>query len=245
MFPVPFGTFRLIIVSLAVFAQIYLFWRIGRAIRSTHPSGRLTFWAVVLIGAAIGTLFFANWHIMYRPIPWPDPPTLAQAVLFYVPAVWSFGSIFSALLRNHFYTRAAERTARSPPFSAHMMLRAAGGTHAFWKRKIRNLMLPMLDGWEVCRRLRQASEVPVIMLTARAEEVDRGAGLTLGADDYVVKPFSPRELMARVRAVLRRAPLPDPGRKARLSHADVVLDLDKRQLRVAGRWRAPRASAPF
>ena len=100
---------------------------------------------------------------------------------------------------------------------------------------ILDLMLPKLDGWEVCRRLRQRSEVPVIMLTARAEEVDRVAGLTLGADDYVVKPFSPRELMARVRAVLRRAPLPDPGRKARLSHADVVLDLDKRQLRVAGR----------
>jgi DNA-binding response OmpR family regulator len=100
---------------------------------------------------------------------------------------------------------------------------------------ILDLMLPKLDGWEVCRRLRQRSEVPVIMLTARAEEVDRVAGLTLGADDYVVKPFSPRELMARVRAVLRRAPIPDPGRKARLSHADVVLDLDKRQLRVAGR----------
>jgi len=77
---------------------------------------------------------------------------------------------------------------------------------------ILDLMLPKLDGWEVCRRLRQTSEVPVIMLTARAEEVDRVAGLTLGADDYVVKPFSPRELMARVRAVLRRAPLPDPGR---------------------------------
>ena len=100
---------------------------------------------------------------------------------------------------------------------------------------ILDLMLPKLDGWEVCRRLRQRSEVPVIMLTARAEEVDRVAGLTLGGDDYVVKPFSPWELMARVRAVLRRAPLPDPGRKARLSHADVVLDLDKRQLRVAGR----------
>lgn len=100
---------------------------------------------------------------------------------------------------------------------------------------ILDLMLPKLDGWEVCRRLRQRSEVPIIMLTARAEEVDRVAGLTLGADDYVVKPFSPRELMARVRAVLRRAPLPDPGRKARLSHADVVLDLDKRRLRVAGR----------
>ncbi len=63
---------------------------------------------------------------------------------------------------------------------------------------ILDLMLPKLDGWEVCRRLRRASEVPVIMLTAREEEVDRVAGLTLGADDYVVKPFSPRELMARV-----------------------------------------------
>ena len=100
---------------------------------------------------------------------------------------------------------------------------------------ILDLMLPKLDGWEVCRRLRQTSEVPVIMLTARAEEVDRVAGLTLGADDYVVKPFSPRELMARVKAVLRRAPRPNPGRKARLSHADVILDLDKRQLSVAGR----------
>jgi DNA-binding response OmpR family regulator len=100
---------------------------------------------------------------------------------------------------------------------------------------ILDLMLPKLDGWEVCRRLRQSSEVPVIMLTARAEEVDRVAGLTLGADDYVVKPFSPRELMARVRAVLRRAPRPDPGRKARLSHGEVDLDIEKRQLRVAGR----------
>jgi len=78
---------------------------------------------------------------------------------------------------------------------------------------ILNLMLPKLDGWEVCRRLRQTSEVPVIMLTARAEEVDRVAGLTLGADDYVVKPFSPRELMARVKAVLRRAPRPNPAEK--------------------------------
>jgi DNA-binding response OmpR family regulator len=98
-----------------------------------------------------------------------------------------------------------------------------------------DLMLPKLDGWEVCRRLRQTSEVPVIMLTARAEEVDRVAGLTLGADDYVVKPFSPRELMARIKAVLRRAPRPEPGRKGRLCHADVILDLDQRQLQVAGR----------
>jgi predicted MPP superfamily phosphohydrolase len=98
MVPVPFVTFRWIIVSLAVFAQIYLFWRIRRAIRSTRASGRLAFWAVALAGAAIGLLFIANWHIMYRPIPWPNPPTLAQTVLFYAPALWSFGSIFSALL---------------------------------------------------------------------------------------------------------------------------------------------------
>ncbi|MGE5257469.1 MAG: response regulator transcription factor [Hyphomicrobiales bacterium] len=100
---------------------------------------------------------------------------------------------------------------------------------------ILDLMLPKLDGWEVCRRLRRTSEVPVIMLTARGEEIDRVAGLTLGADDYMVKPFSPSELVARVKAVLRRAPRPDPGQKSSLSHAGVVLDLDKRQLSVGGR----------
>ena len=100
---------------------------------------------------------------------------------------------------------------------------------------ILDLMLPKADGWEVCRRLRQKSEVPIIMLTARGEEIDRVSGLTLGADDYIVKPFSPRELVARVKAVLRRAPRPDHGRQAILSHSDVQLDLEKRQLRVAGR----------
>jgi DNA-binding response OmpR family regulator len=68
-----------------------------------------------------------------------------------------------------------------------------------------DLMLPSMGGLEVCRRLREVAPVPVIMLTARGEEADRIAGLELGADDYVSKPFSPRELMARVRAVLRRA----------------------------------------
>ncbi len=68
-----------------------------------------------------------------------------------------------------------------------------------------DLMLPVLDGLEVCRRLRQAAPIPVVMLTARGEEDDRIAGLELGADDYVTKPFSPRELTARVKAVLRRA----------------------------------------
>lgn len=71
-----------------------------------------------------------------------------------------------------------------------------------------DLMIPSLDGFEVCRRLRATAPVPVIMLTARGEEADRIVGLELGADDYVAKPFSPRELTARVKAVLRRASAP-------------------------------------
>lgn len=67
-----------------------------------------------------------------------------------------------------------------------------------------DLMLPGLDGWEVCRRLRAESDVPIIMLTARTDDIDRIVGLELGADDYVTKPFNPRELVARVGAVLRR-----------------------------------------
>lgn len=101
---------------------------------------------------------------------------------------------------------------------------------------ILDLMLPRLDGWEVCRRLRQSSEIPVIMLTARGEEVDRVSGLTLGADDYVVKPFSPRELMARVRAVLRRSrPAPETPRPAPLEHGSLRLDLERRRLYRGGR----------
>lgn len=94
----PFGTYRLIISSLAVFAQIYLFWRIRQAIRSSRGPGRRTSWVVALAGVAIGVLFAANWRIMHTPILWVDPPTPAQTVLFYAPAVWSLGSIFSALL---------------------------------------------------------------------------------------------------------------------------------------------------
>ena len=77
-----------------------------------------------------------------------------------------------------------------------------------------DLMLPELDGLEVCRRLRRDSNVPIIMLTARAEEVDELVGLELGADDYVTKPFSPRALLARVRSVLRRANPTDDGEEA-------------------------------
>jgi len=68
-----------------------------------------------------------------------------------------------------------------------------------------DLMLPEMDGWEVCRRLRAESDLPIIMLTARSDDVDKIVGLELGADDYLTKPFNPRELVARVRAVLRRS----------------------------------------
>jgi len=100
---------------------------------------------------------------------------------------------------------------------------------------ILDLMLPRLAGWEVCRRLRQAGNVPVIMLTARDEEIDRVAGLTLGADDYVVKPFSPRELVARVLAVLRRTRTDTASSAKILQRGDVRLDLEKRRLHVRGR----------
>ncbi len=106
---------------------------------------------------------------------------------------------------------------------------------------ILDLMIPEIDGWEVCRRLRQHSEVPVIMLTARGEEIDRVAGLTLGADDYVVKPFSPRELMARVKAVLRRTSPVGRRTASILAHGPVRLDLEKRRLTVDG---APVAVTP-
>jgi DNA-binding response OmpR family regulator len=106
---------------------------------------------------------------------------------------------------------------------------------------ILDLMIPEIDGWEVCRRLRQHSEVPVIMLTARGEEIDRVAGLTLGADDYVVKPFSPRELMARVKAVLRRTSPAGRRTASILVHGPVRLDLEKRRLTVNG---APVAVTP-
>jgi len=100
---------------------------------------------------------------------------------------------------------------------------------------ILDLMLPLLDGWEICRRLRRDSDVPILMLTARGEEVDRVSGLTLGADDYMVKPFSPRELVARVRAILRRGRLTAPMGKGTLSHGDLFLDLRKRTASLRGR----------
>ena len=97
-----------------------------------------------------------------------------------------------------------------------------------------DLMLPRIDGLEVCRRLRKESDVPIIMLTARGDDVDRIVGLELGADDYVVKPFNPRELVARVKAVLRRSESATSGPRL-LRFADLEVDLDRRDVRIAGR----------
>ena len=98
---------------------------------------------------------------------------------------------------------------------------------------ILDVMLPQVDGWEICRELRKLSDVPILMLTAREEEIDRVLGLSLGADDYVVKPFSPRELVERVKAILRRTTQrPDPV--SRFSHASLVLDIEKRRVTLDG-----------
>jgi DNA-binding response OmpR family regulator len=104
-----------------------------------------------------------------------------------------------------------------------------------------DVMLPGIDGFEVCRRLRAAHDVPVVMLTARGDDSDRVAGLDLGADDYVPKPFNPRELLARMRAVLRRArprPAPAPSaiavRADRVEVGDLVVDAAAQRATVGG-----------
>lgn len=100
---------------------------------------------------------------------------------------------------------------------------------------ILDIMLPGLDGWEICRELRKVSDVPILMLTAREEEIDRILGLSLGADDYVVKPFSPRELVERVKAILRRA-RPVPRQDTRIfSQGDIMLDPNRHKVTVNGK----------
>lgn len=100
---------------------------------------------------------------------------------------------------------------------------------------ILDLLLPGLDGLEVCRTLRQEGAVPIIMLTALDKEVDRVVGLELGADDYVVKPFSMRELMARIKSVLRRVRDTPPPQRQLLQVSDLILDPDRHEVQFADR----------
>ena len=99
-----------------------------------------------------------------------------------------------------------------------------------------DVMLPRLDGLEVCKRLRSQSDVPIIMLTARGEELDKVLGLELGADDYITKPFSIREFRSRVRALLRRAAVPraTADREAVIERDELRIDLPRRTVQVRG-----------
>jgi two-component system response regulator CpxR len=98
-----------------------------------------------------------------------------------------------------------------------------------------DVMLPGLDGFEILRQLRRSASVPVLMLTARGEDVDRIVGLELGADDYLPKPFNPRELAARIRAILRRAEARSPENPERLEVNGVALDTGTREVTVDGK----------
>jgi two-component system, OmpR family, alkaline phosphatase synthesis response regulator PhoP len=106
---------------------------------------------------------------------------------------------------------------------------------------ILDLMLPEIDGFEVCRRLRQDSDIPIIMLTARDEDVDKIVGLELGADDYLTKPFNPRELVARIRAILRRSERSARAETHPVHVADVSIDPGRHEVTLAGRRLALRA----
>ncbi len=97
---------------------------------------------------------------------------------------------------------------------------------------ILDLMLPQLDGREVCRRIRETAQTPIIMLTARDEETDKLVGLELGADDYITKPFSPREVVARVRAVLRRGSREAPDQ---IRVGELAIDLRAHEVSISGR----------
>jgi len=123
----------------------------------------------------------------------------------------------------------------------HSVVTAADGLSALEKFRseqpdllVLDIMLPGIDGWEVCRRLRQNSQIPIIMLTARGEAVDRIVGLELGADDYVVKPFNPRELVARIKAVLRRTSITQ-AMPTKIAVGDLQIDPERREVTIKDR----------
>jgi len=99
-----------------------------------------------------------------------------------------------------------------------------------------DVMMPKMDGWSVCREIRKTSDVPVIMLTARGEEYDKLFGFELGVDDYIVKPFSPKELLARIKAIIRRSTLPcrDAQRENKAVFEGLVIEFDSHNVYVDG-----------
>lgn len=126
--------------------------------------------------------------------------------------------------------------------SGYRVLTAYEGTGAlavFQKEEpdfvILDLNLPGMDGLEICKTIRRKSDVPILMLTARVEETDRLIGLELGADDYVIKPFSPREVVARVKTILRRAGAPEPAKPELVEAGNLRMDLSQHTVTLDGR----------
>ncbi len=98
-----------------------------------------------------------------------------------------------------------------------------------------DIMMPELDGWQVCRRIRKTSQCPIIMLTAKGELFDKVLGLELGADDYIVKPFEAKEVVARVKAVLRRCGLSQKDKKKEVTYDNLYINIENYELRVNGK----------
>jgi two-component system alkaline phosphatase synthesis response regulator PhoP len=151
-------------------------------------------------------------------------PTVQTQTILVVEDEASIASFVSLYLKNAGY---AVKTAGT---GAEAMQHVTADVPALI---VLDLMLPDVDGIELCRRVRQRWDVPILMLTARDEDIDKIIGLEVGADDYLTKPFNPRELVARVKSILRRAA---PERREResdvLRHGDLVVDAGRREVRV-------------
>jgi two-component system phosphate regulon response regulator OmpR len=135
----------------------------------------------------------------------------------------------SAMLSEYLGTRGFTVTACATATKGLQLLRQGG-----FAALVLDIMLPDLDGFEVCRRVRAESDIPILMLTARGDEMDRIVGLELGSDDYLPKPFNPRELLARLRAILRRRGPTGMTRTAPLRFGRLEIDRDARVVRIDG-----------
>ncbi len=161
-----------------------------------------------------------------RPVPEPSAPSPSGSTVVVIEDDPNIADLVDLYLRN-----AGFRVLQGPSGERGLELI---GQHSP-VLVVLDVGLPGIDGFEVCRRVRATSAVPVLFLTARDGELDRVLGLELGADDYVTKPFSPRELVARVKAILRRGqPAPAPDRTTVPIGDDIVVDEARREARVRG-----------